>query len=499
MRDLLSAIVSAILILSFCSVSGCKQKSGVEPVKPPVSRSAAEEAQRPKTGAVLSEDQTALLVRINESLSAVSEIVKPSVVNISTTTTVSMKESPFGDLFHDPFFKKFFGDQFDPHGGKKKFKTTALGSGVIVSADGYILTNNHVVQNVDEIKVILQDKREFTGKLIGTDPQTDLAIVKVKAGGLPAIKIGDSNKLKVGELVIAVGNPFALGNTITMGIVSAVGRSHVGIADYEDFIQTDAAINPGNSGGALVNIKAELVGINTAIFSTSGGNVGIGFAIPSSMAQTVMNSIIKHGKVVRGWLGVSIQDLTPELTKHFDIKEGKGALIADVVKGGPAEKSGFRRGDLIVEFDGERVEDSASLRNMVAGRLPGKAVRIKIIREGKERSLSVILGELPKTMVAGESEYGNVMEGVFVQDLTPEIRRGLGIPDKVTGVIVTNVDEESPASESLTQNDVLLEINKKSIFNVRDYDAAVSRIKPGDSVLLLVYRKGGFIYVTISP
>ncbi len=498
MKNLLSAFVCAILILSIYSVSGCKQQAGVEKAKPPVSLS-TEESKRLKTGVMLSEDDTALLARINDSLSAVSDIVKPSVVNISTTTTVSMKESPFGDFYNDPLFRKFFGDQFDPHGGKKKFKTSALGSGVIVSADGYILTNNHVVQNVDEIKVILQDKREFTGKLIGTDPQTDLAIVKVKADGLPAIKIGDSGKLKVGELVIAVGNPFALGNTITMGIVSAVGRSHVGIADYEDFIQTDAAINPGNSGGALVNIRAELVGINTAIFSTSGGNVGIGFAIPSSMAQSVMDSIIQHGKVVRGWLGVSIQDLTPELIKHFDIKDVKGALIADVVKGGPAEKAGFKRGDLIVAFDGESVEDATSLRNTVAGRTPGKTVTVKIIREGKEKSFPVVLGELPKTTVTQEGEYGNVLEGVYAQDITPEIRRGLGIPDKVTGVIVTNIDEESAASEALKQNDVILEINRKSIFSMKDYEALVARIKPEDSVLLLVYRSGGFIYVTISP
>ena len=498
MKNRLSVFACTILIFSMYSVSGCTQQSGVEPGKPPVSQS-AEESKRVKTGVMLSEGDTTLLARINESLSAVSEIVKPSVVNISTTTTVSIKESPFGDFFNDPYFRKFFGEQFGPHGGQKKYKTAALGSGVIVTEDGYILTNNHVVQNVDEIKVILQDKREFTGKLIGTDPQTDLAIIKVKAAGLPAIKIGDSNTLKVGELVIAVGNPFALGNTITMGIVSAVGRSHVGIADYEDFIQTDAAINPGNSGGALVNIRAELVGINTAIFSTTGGNIGIGFAIPSSMAQTVMDSIIRHGKMIRGWLGVSIQDLTPELTKHFEIKEVKGALVADVVKNGPAAKAGLKRGDLIVEFDGEVVDDSAALRNMVAGRHPGKTVRLKIIREGKEKSLPVMLGELPKTTVTQRSEYGNVMEGIYVQDLTPEIRRGLGIPDKVTGVIVTNVEEDVTAFEALKQNDILLEINRKSIYNMKDYRAVVAGIKPEDSVLLLVYREGGFIYVTISP
>jgi len=498
MRGLLSVCAGAMLAVALYSVSGCKQQSAVEPGKQTAALPAADEAMRSGTVNGVTDEDTALLVRINEALSAVSETVKPSVVNISTVTTVSMREHPSGDLFHDPLFRKFFGDQPVPGTGGRKYRTSALGSGVIITEDGYIVTNYHVVQSVDEIRVILHDKREFTGKLIGSDPQSDLAVVKVKASGLPAIKIGDSGRLKVGELVIAVGNPFALGNTITMGIVSAVGRSHIGIADYEDFIQTDAAINPGNSGGALVNIRAELVGINTAIFSTGGGNVGIGFAIPSSMVSMAMESIIRHGRVVRGWLGVSVQDLTPELTKHFEIKEVRGALIADVVADGPAWKAGLRRGDMIVEYEGVPVEDSAALKNLVAGRPPGSTVRIKIIREGKEKSLSVTLGEMPKTGVAQRSEYANAMEGIYVQDLTPEIRMGLAVPDKITGVIVTNVEEDVPAFEALKQNDILLEINRKSIFSVKDYHAVVSGIKPEESVLLLVYREGGFTYVTIS-
>lgn len=498
MSRLLSAIAGTILMISLCSVSGCKQKSSVETGKQTAALSVGEGPERSDTEKGLTDEDTALLVRINRALSAVSEIVTPSVVNISTVTTVSMRELPSGDLFHDPLFRKFFGDQPVPGTGSRKYRTSALGSGVIVTGDGYIVTNYHVVQGVDEIKVILQDRREFTGKLIGTDPQSDLAVVKVRASGLPAIKIGDSGRLKVGELVIAVGNPFALGNTITMGIVSATGRSHVGIADYEDFIQTDAAINPGNSGGALVNIKAELVGINTAIFSTGGGNLGIGFAIPSSMVSMAMDSIIRHGRVVRGWLGVSVQDLTPELTRHFEIKEVKGALIADVVKDGPAWKAGLKRGDMIVEFEDAAVDDSSALKNLVAGRPPGKTVRIKIIRDGKEKSLSVTLGEMPKTEVAQRSEYANAMEGIYVQDLTPEIRRGLAVPDRITGVIVTNVEEDVPAFEALKQNDILLEINRKSIFTIKDYHAVVGGIKPEESVLLLVYREGGFIYVTIS-
>jgi len=496
MKSIISGLVSIILVLAFYSVSGCQQRPAGESPRAVLSPEASAPAVKTITEA---QEDIALLDRINNALSAVSESAKQSVVNISTTTTISMKDHPLGDMFNDPFFRRFFGDQYGFHGGPRKYKSSALGSGVIVSEDGYILTNNHVVQNVDEIKVILPDKREFTGKLIGTDPQSDVAVIKIGAKGLPAVMIGDSGKLRVGEMVIAIGNPFGLGSTVTMGIVSAVGRSHVGIADYEDFIQTDAAVNPGNSGGALINIRGELVGINTAIFSTSGGNVGIGFAVPSAMARTVMDNIIKHGKVVRGWLGVNIQDLTPELSKHLDIKEKKGALVADVVKDSPAEKAGIKRGDLIVEFEGESVEDTTALRNMVSGRQPGTGVKVKIIRDGKEKSISVDLGELPKTMVMQKSSYENVMKGVSVQDITPAIRESLGIPRNVTGVVITNVEGDSPATEALKQNDVIQEVNRKTINSVRDFETLVTGIKKDDSVLLLVYRDSGFIYITVNP
>ncbi|HEX9136151.1 MAG TPA: Do family serine endopeptidase, partial [Nitrospirota bacterium] len=291
---------------------------------------------------IISQESSKLLSKLSDALAEVAEVARPAVVNISTTSTVTMEDNP---MFNDPFFRRFFGDQFD-HGQKRKFKSSALGSGVIISADGYILTNNHVIKGADEIKVILYDKREFKGKIVGTDPRTDLAVVKIQAKDLPTVKIGDSGKLKTGDVVLAIGNPFGLSQTITMGIVSAVGRSNIGLADFEDFIQTDAAINPGNSGGALVNTNGELVGINTAIFSTSGGYMGIGFAIPSDMARSVMDSIIKHGKVIRGWLGVSIQNLTPELAKSLGMKETAGALVGGVEKDSPADKAGMKRGDL---------------------------------------------------------------------------------------------------------------------------------------------------------
>ena len=434
-------------------------------------------------------------------LSEVAESVKPSVVNISTTTTITMQQSPFGDFFEDPFFRRFFGDQFrhPGPGPQREYKSSALGSGVVVTDDGYILTNNHVVKDADDIKVVLYDDREFKGKVIGADPKSDLAVVKIDVKGLPAIKIGDSDKMKVGEVVLAIGNPFALSHTITMGIVSAVGRSNVGIADYEDFIQTDAAINPGNSGGALVNTDGELIGINTAIFSKSGGYMGIGFAIPSSMAKSVMDSIIKHGKVIRGWLGVSIQNMTPDLAEQFDLKEDKGTLVSEVVEDSPAEKAGFKRGDLIIAYDGKDIDDSTALRNMVAGTLPDTTVRVKIIREGKEQTLTVTIGKLSETVVAAKSEYHNVMKGVHVQELNPEIRMSLDIPKKVEGVVVTNIEMDSPAFQAVKRNDVIEEINRMSIKNTKDYEKAVSRIGAKDTVLILAYRGGGYIYITIKP
>ncbi len=449
----------------------------------------------------ISPDAKNFLGKFSESLSEVAEAVEPAVVNISTTTTITMQQSPFGDLFDDPFVRRFFGDQFrhpDPK-PQRKYKSSALGSGVIVTDDGYILTNNHVVKDADDIKVVLYDDREFKGKVIGADPKSDLAVVKIDVKGLPAIKIGNSDNMKVGEVVIAIGNPFALSHTITMGIVSAVGRSNVGIADYEDFIQTDAAINPGNSGGALVNTDGELIGINTAIFSKSGGYMGIGFAIPSSMAKSVMDSIIKHGRVIRGWLGVSIQNMTPDLAEQFDLKKEKGSLVSDVVEDSPAEKAGFKRGDLIIEYDGKNVNDSTALRNMVAGTLPDTTVKVKIIRKGKEKTLTVTIGKLSEAVVTAKSEYRNVMKGVHVQDLNPEIRMSLDIPGKVEGVVVTNIETDSPAFQALKRNDVIQEINEKIIRSSKDYEKAVSKISAKDTVLILAYRGGGYIYITIKP
>jgi len=460
---------------------------------------AIENTAKVREKTIISQDSKKLLGNLSNALAEVSEAVRPAVVNISTTTTIPAQENPFGDMFKDPFFRRFFGDQFEHPGLNRKRKSSALGSGVLVSDTGYILTNNHVVKGAEEIKVVLYDKREFKGTIVGTDSKTDLAVVKIDAKDLPTITLGSSSALKTGDVVIAIGNPFGLNQTITMGIVSAVGRSHIGLADFEDFIQTDAAINPGNSGGALVNTNGELIGINTAIFSTSGGYMGIGFAIPSDMATNVMDSIIKHGKVIRGWLGVSIQDLSPELAKSFNITEQTGALVSGVMADSPADKAGLKRGDLIIELDGKPVADSVSLRNRVSALSPGTKIGIKIIRNGNQQSLTATLSELQEKAAIKKTEYNNVLKGITVQDLATDLRDKLDIPENLTGVVVTDVASDGPSHDLLRANDVIQEVNRQNIKSTRDYEQAVSKIGEKDGVLLLIYRQGGSIYLTIKP
>jgi serine protease Do len=447
-------------------------------------------AQDPK----ISQQSLDLLARTGDAMAEVAASVRPSIVNISTTRTV--KISGGMNPFEDPFFRHFFGDS-----GRqpKERKSAGLASGVIVSSDGYIITNYHVVKDADEIKVTLTDKREFTGKVIGSDPKTEISVVKIEATKLPTIPWGDSDTLRVGEIVLAVGNPFGLNQTVTMGIVSATGRANVGIADYEDFIQTDAAINPGNSGGALVNIRGRLVGINTAIFSTSGGYQGIGFAIPSNMVKSIMDSLITKGKVVRGWLGVSIQRITPELAKQFNLAEENGALVSDVVESGPAEKAGLKRGDVIVEYDGKKTDDPNQLRNMVADTPPGEGRTIKVLRDNKPITMKITIGELPVELQHAQAgEYENALKGVSVQDIAPEIAKQLNIPARVKGVVITDVDENSTAAGVLMQGDVIQQINRKGITGMKDYEEVVSKIQKDEAVLLLIYRSGSSIYITLS-
>jgi serine protease Do len=445
--------------------------------------------------AAISKESVDILTKVGQATAEIVDAVRPAIVNISTTRTVKFQGG--GDQFlDDPFFRRFFGDRFKT---PKERKSLGLGSGVIVDADGYILTANHVIQGADEIKVTLSDKREFKGKIVGSDIMTDIGVVKIDAKDLPSVKMGDSAKLRVGETVLAIGSPYGLSQTVTMGIVSAVGRANVGIADYEDFIQTDAAINPGNSGGALVNVRGELVGINTAIFSTSGGYQGIGFAVPTSMAKAAMDSLINKGKVVRGWLGVSIQSLTPELAKQFELTDGKGVLVGDIVEDSPADKGGLQRGDIIVEVQGKKIDDPNQIRNMVAGIEPGQEIEMKIIRENKPITKNVTVSELPTDVQKpAKGEYGNLLNGVSVQELTPEFIERFDIPKKLKGVIVAEVDEDSPAFGIIKPGDIIQEINKQNIAGLKDYENVAARIKQGEDVMLFIRRGQASKYITLS-
>ncbi|MBI3592983.1 MAG: DegQ family serine endoprotease [Nitrospirae bacterium] len=432
-----------------------------------------------------------ILSKFGDAMAKVAEKAKPAVVNISTTRTIKTPRHPF---FDDPAFRRFFGEGQGP----QKRKVTSLGSGFIATSDGYIITNNHVIEGAEDILVKLSDNREYKGKVIGMDSRTDVAVIKINEKNLPSIPWGNSDQLKVGEVVLAIGNPYGLSQTITMGIISALGRVGMGITDYEDFIQTDAAINPGNSGGPLVNVRGEIIGVNTAIFSTTGGYQGLGFAIPSSMVKNVMDSIINQGKVVRGWLGVQIQPLTAELAKQFNLKDENGVLLVETVEGGPAEKGGLKRGDVIVEFDGRKISDPFHFKNMVAATKPGKAVQMKIIRDGNLLTATVTIGELPiEPQVVSSAEFENALKGVSVQDLTDEILQKLNITKKIKGVVINNIEEDSPALGILAKGDIIIEVNRKPVINAREYNKIVSAIEKGQNILLLIIRGGVSQYITV--
>jgi serine protease Do len=436
-----------------------------------------------------------------QSLSPLVKQLSPSVVNISTTSvsksTARSFESPFGeegDEQFDDFFKKFFGDS-----PEREFKRKGLGSGFIFSEDGYIITNNHVVERATDIKVILQNGDSYPAKIIGTDPKSDLAVLKIEPKTkLPAVRFGNSDRLEIGDWVLAIGNPFGLGHTVTSGIISAKGRS-LGLGSYDDFVQTDAAINPGNSGGPLFNFQGEVVGVNTAIIA---GGQGIGFAIPVNIAKNVVSQLRNGGKVVRGWIGISVQSVTPEIAESLKLEDDDGALVADVTDGGPADKAGVRRGDIIIELNGNKIDEMPDLPKLVASYAPGTKTNMKVRRDSKEKVLNIKLGELPEQ---GAQISNRVVDheveqnlGLVVQEITPQIQSKLGI-EYSNGVVITDVRGNSMASKAgLLNGDVVLEINKKQIVNLDDYRKSVDSVKIGQNLLFLVRRGSNTVYVALK-
>jgi serine protease Do len=429
----------------------------------------------------------------NTSIADIAERVLPSVVNISLTKVSRGQSGPMP-------FPFFFGPQ-----GMGERREQGMGSGVIVSSDGFILTNNHVVSEASEIKVTTYDKREFDATVVGTDPKSDVAVIKLKGNvsGLKPVEFGDSSKLRLGDVVLAVGNPFGVGQTVTMGIVSAKGRADLGIVDYEDFIQTDAAINPGNSGGALVNMQGQLVGVNTAILSRSGGYQGIGFAIPTNMAVPIMEALKTSGHVVRGWLGVGIQDMDSELAAGLKLPVSQGVLISDVKPGAPAARAGVKRGDVVVKIDGRTVTSSGAFRNQVASLGAGRNAALEVYRDGKPQTINVQLGEMPGADAgpgshsSGPAATGNSLDGLTLEDLNAENRRAFDIPsDLQKGALVTRVDPRSAiARAGIRPGDVLLEVNRTPVDNLQKFQDLYSKAK--GNLVLLINRHGSTVFVVV--
>jgi len=431
--------------------------------------------------------------------------VLPAVVNISSSKVTKIPAQFFGQMPDDPMFRQFFGDQF--HGGSAiprqapEQREQGLGSGIIMSPDGYILTNNHVVDGASEVRVTLADKREFQAKVVGTDPKSDIAVLRIDATNLPCITVADSSKVQVGDYALAVGDPFGVGQTVTMGIVSATGRSHLGIEDYEDFIQTDAPINPGNSGGALVNDRGELIGVNTAIIAHgSEGNQGIGFAIPANEARSVMEEIVEHGKVTRGYLGIVPQDVTPAMSRAFHDQSAAGALVGDVSAGSPAQQGGLERGDIITAVNGKAVADANDLRMRISMMAPGSEVSLAVLRDGAPRAIAVRLGELPATEAAvnrgSRTPASSALSGVAVEDLDASTAHDLGLSPNAQGVVVTNVSPSSNAAEAgLRQGDVIQEVNRRPVKNSSDFERAVRG--SNEPTLLLVNRNGNTLFLAV--
>ena len=451
------------------------------------------------TAATTNPPATLKLADVNEgpSKTTYAPVIKgvlPSVVNISSSKVV--KAEGTGQSQMDPMFRQFFGGE---GGAPKDRREKSLGSGVIVSPEGYILTNNHVVDGATDVRVTLSDKRELQARIVGTDPKTDVAVLKIEADNLKPLTIGDSAQVEIGDVAIAIGDPFGVGQTVTKGIISAKGRGGLGIEDYEDFLQTDAPINPGNSGGALVNDHGELIGINTAIISHgSGGSQGIGFAVPANLARQVMEQILKNGKVVRAYLGILPQDMTPGMAKAFGEKEARGIVVGDVSASSPAQESGIQRGDILLEVNGKPVSESNQLRMSISMMAPGSNVRLKVLRNGSERDFNVKLAEMPtESAKLNSTEDGGsqALDGVEVSNLNPEIAQELNLPASTTGVVVSGVDPSSKMADSgLRRGDVIQEVNHQPVKSTSEFRSALR--KAGEDPLLLVNRGGRTLYIT---
>jgi len=427
-----------------------------------------------------------------ESFAGVARAAKPAVVNIFSTRTVRAPGST-GDPGED-FFRRFFGEGVP----ERPQRQQSLGSGFLISPDGYIVTNAHVVQQAEQIRVKLSDREEYEAKLVGVDSKTDVALVKIKPKQeLPVVRLGNSDALEVGDWVVAIGNPFGLAETVTAGIVSAKGRV-IGAGPYDDFIQTDASINPGNSGGPLLNTDGEVIGINSAIFSRSGGNVGIGFAIPINLARRIIDELRERGKVMRGWMGVSIQDVTPALAQSFHLDHPRGALVVEVEPSGPAAKGGIERGDVIVEFSGTTIEESHQLPTLVADTPIGTAREVKILRDGKEKTLSVTIAEQPAGRSAHvETQKATQSWGLTLTELTAPLARRFDIPQGVRGAMVREVEPGSPADEAgLQPGDVIRQVDRQAVTSVRGCQQALD--KAGDRALILIQRGPAAAYEVMS-
>ncbi len=468
-----------------------------------------------KTKPPVADGNTAILRTLGESFGEIAERVGPSVVTVYSEKVVKLRQPdfsfPFGD---DSPFRWFFGDEDSPqqrrqpHQRQQEFRQGGMGSGIVIDKDGHILTNNHVVNDVNEIKIILADKREFPAEIVGTDPKTDLAVIKIKGKiprDLPAAALGDSDDVRVGDWVLAIGAPFGYAQTVTHGIISAKGRTGVdrNNGNYEDFLQTDAPINPGNSGGPLVNLHGEVVGINTAIATSVGQFAGVGFAIPINMAREVMNELVKTGKVRRGFLGIGIQNVDEDLAQKFGLTDSKGALVSQVNKNSPAEKAGIKLGDVIVRYNGKKIEDTRQLRNLVAATAPNEKAEVTVFRDGKERPFKVAVGELASAPTEGggeteESKSASSDFGLSVAPLTPANAKQYNLDGTDKGVVVADVEEGSSAADAeLHPGDLITEVDRQPVTSVNEFRDTLAKAKDKESVLILVKRDGASRFVIL--